>query len=32
MEEEKPVGGIWNFDTKNRRPYDVRVPIPEALI
>jgi len=32
MEGGKPVGGGWNFDTENRRPYDGSVPIPPALV
>jgi len=32
MEHGKPVGGKWNYDVKNRKPYDGKVPIPEPLI
>ena len=32
MEEGKPAGGGWNFDTENRRSYDGRVPIPLPLV
>ena len=32
MEGGKPVGGGWNFDTENRRPYDGSVPIPPPLV
>jgi deoxyribodipyrimidine photolyase-related protein len=32
MEGEKPAGGDWNFDAKNRMPYDGRVPVPEPLM
>jgi deoxyribodipyrimidine photolyase-related protein len=29
MDGEKPVGGQWNYDIKNRQRYDEKVPIPE---
>jgi deoxyribodipyrimidine photolyase-related protein len=32
MEGDKPFGGQWNFDQKNRQAYDQRVPIPPALL
>ena len=32
MEADKPFGGQWNFDQKNRQAYDQRVPIPQALL
>ena len=28
IENGKPVGGKWNYDVKNRKPYDGKVPIP----
>jgi deoxyribodipyrimidine photolyase-related protein len=31
MDKDKPVGGQWNYDQKNRQAYDRRVPIPKAL-
>ena len=31
MNKDKPVGGQWNFDQKNRQAYDRRIPIPKAL-
>ena len=32
MDNNKPHGGTWNYDQKNRRAYDDRVPIPRALL
>ena len=29
MDNGKPAGGKWNYDVKNRKPYDGNVPIPE---
>lgn len=31
MEDGKPAGGKWNYDVKNRRRYDGRIPIPEPV-
>ena len=31
MEKDKPFGGQWNYDQKNRQAYDGRVPIPKPL-
>ena len=31
MEKDKPFGGKWNYDQKNRQAYDGRVPIPKPL-
>jgi deoxyribodipyrimidine photolyase-related protein len=31
MDKDKPHGGQWNYDQKNRQAYDNRVPIPEPL-
>ena len=31
MEDGQPLGGKWNYDVKNRRRYDGRVPIPEPV-
>jgi len=31
MDDEKPVGGQWNYDQKNRQTYDNKVPIPKPL-
>jgi deoxyribodipyrimidine photolyase-related protein len=31
MDGGKPAGGKWNFDVKNRRPYDGKVPLPAPL-
>jgi deoxyribodipyrimidine photolyase-related protein len=32
MEQDKPVGGQWNFDQKNRQAYDGQVAIPKPLL
>ncbi len=32
MEGEKPAGGRWNFDAKNRGAYDGRTPVPKPLV
>ncbi|MEJ2164625.1 MAG: cryptochrome/photolyase family protein [Desulfobacterales bacterium] len=32
MDKDKPVGGQWNFDQKNRQAYDHKVPIPQPLL
>jgi deoxyribodipyrimidine photolyase-related protein len=32
MESNKPVGGKWNYDQKNRNPYTGKVPIPKPLV
>ena len=32
MDDGKPIGGQWNYDQKNRQPYDQGVPIPESLL
>ena len=32
MDMDKPVGGQWNYDQKNRRAYDHQVPIPQPLL
>ena len=31
MADGKPVGGRWNFDTRNRNRYDAAVPLPEPV-
>jgi deoxyribodipyrimidine photolyase-related protein len=31
MDNQKPVGGKWNFDQKNRQAYDPTVPVPQPL-
>jgi len=31
MEKDKPFGGQWNDDAKNRQDYDRRLPIPKPL-
>lgn len=31
MEDGRPVGGHWNYDADNRRPYRGEVPLPPAL-
>ncbi len=31
MQNNKPVGGKWNYDAKNRNRYDGEVPIPDVL-
>jgi deoxyribodipyrimidine photolyase-related protein len=31
MDNDKPFGGKWNYDQKNRRAYDHRVPVPQPL-
>ena len=32
MEKDKPAGGRWNYDQKNREAYDGRVPIPAPKV
>jgi deoxyribodipyrimidine photolyase-related protein len=32
MGENGPAGGQWNYDQKNRRAYDSRIPIPRPLL
>jgi deoxyribodipyrimidine photolyase-related protein len=32
MNDGEPFGGQWNYDQKNRQPYDQRVPIPKPLL
>ena len=32
MDDDKPVGGQWNYDQKNRRAYDEKVPLPQPLL
>jgi deoxyribodipyrimidine photolyase-related protein len=32
MDRDKPVGGQWNYDQKNRRAYDGQMAIPKALL
>ena len=32
MDAKKPVGDQWNFEQKNRHPYDGKVPVPEPLL
>jgi deoxyribodipyrimidine photolyase-related protein len=32
LDKEKPVGGQWNYDRKNRQAYDHRIPVPEPLL
>ena len=32
MDQDKPVGGKWNYDQKNRQAYDQKVPIPEPKL
>ena len=32
MEDRRPAGGRWNYDLRNRRRYDGRVPIPEPVV
>ncbi len=32
MEKDKPAGGRWNYDQKNRQAYDGRVPIPDPKV
>jgi deoxyribodipyrimidine photolyase-related protein len=32
MDGKKPVGDQWNFDQKNRHPYDGKVPVPKPLL
>jgi len=31
MEKDKPFGGQWNYDAKNRQAYDRRLSIPKPL-
>jgi len=32
MDGKKPVAGRWNFDQKNRLPYDGKPPVPKPLL
>ena len=32
MDGKQPTGGKWNFDQKNRQPYDGKVPVPKPLL
>jgi deoxyribodipyrimidine photolyase-related protein len=32
MDKDRPLGGQWNFDQKNRQAYDPKVPIPPARL
>jgi deoxyribodipyrimidine photolyase-related protein len=32
MDRDKPVGGQWNYDQKNRQAYDGKVAVPKALL
>ena len=32
MDKDKPYGGQWNYDQKNRQAYDGQVPIPKPLL
>jgi len=32
MDKDKPVGGQWNYDQKNRQAYDHQVPVPQPLL
>ena len=32
IDRDKPVGGQWNYDQKNRRSYDGQMAIPKALL
>lgn len=32
MEGSEPMGGKWNFDHENRKPYDKKVPLPNISI
>jgi deoxyribodipyrimidine photolyase-related protein len=32
MDKDQPVGGQWNYDQKNRRVYDKKVPIPKPFL
>ena len=32
MDKDKPFGGQWNYDQKNRQAYDHKVPIPQPLL
>ena len=32
MDKDKPAGGRWNYDQKNRQAYDNRLPIPQPLL
>lgn len=31
MEQDKPLGGKWNYDVENRNRYDGNVPVPQPL-
>lgn len=31
MDQEQPQGGKWNFDMKNRKKYDGKIPLPRPL-
>jgi deoxyribodipyrimidine photolyase-related protein len=32
MDKDKPLGGQWNYDRKNREAYDHQVPIPSPVL
>ena len=32
MDKDKPAGGRWNYDQKNRQAYDNQLPIPQPLL
>jgi deoxyribodipyrimidine photolyase-related protein len=31
MDSDRPIGGKWNYDQKNRQAYDPKVPVPQPL-
>lgn len=32
MDKDKPFGGQWNYDQKNRQAYDHQLPVPQPLL
>jgi deoxyribodipyrimidine photolyase-related protein len=32
MDQGKPLGGQWNYDQKNRKAYDQKLPVPQPLL
>jgi len=32
MDQDKPAGGKWNYDQKNRQAYDQKIPVPDPML
>lgn len=32
MDNNQPIGGVWNFDPENRAPYDNKEPVPSPIV